>query len=81
MKQIAIAPNRLFTLQEAADLTGVGYDNMWRWIQRGHLRTTRFGRAYVIAGNDLLTTLAKWQRKEIELDMPRHGSVNELVAV
>jgi hypothetical protein len=80
MRQAKISPNGLYTIEQVGALTGVGYYNAYRWATKGILPTTRFGRAYMVRGIDLLYTMYKWERQEIELDMPRHGSVNELVA-
>jgi excisionase family DNA binding protein len=80
MRQAQIDPDGLYTIQQVGDLTAVGYFNAYRWARRGTLPTVRFGRAFVVKGSDLLDTMGKWQRKEIDLDMPRFGSVRELVA-
>jgi len=80
MKQSSINPNGLYTLEEVGAITGAGYINVWRWAKKGVLRTTRFGNMHMVRGIDLLNTMHKWQRREIELDRPRVGSMNELVA-
>lgn len=80
MRQANINPNGLYTIEQAGALTGAGYYNVYRWARKGILLTTRFGNAYVVKGSDLLDTMRKWQRREIELDRPRVGSMNELVA-
>jgi hypothetical protein len=81
MQNTTIQANRLYTVPEIGVLTGAGYHNIRRWIQRGLLRATRIGAAHAISGSDLSDTLARWQRSEIELDMPRHGSIKVPVLV
>lgn len=81
MRNAVIEADRLYTVPEIDALTNAGYHNIRRWIQRGLLRATRIGAAHAISGSDLHYTLARWQRSEIELDMPRHGSIKVPVLV
>ncbi len=76
-----IERNHLYTVPEVGTITGAGYYNVRRWVQRGYLKATRIGLYHVVSGNDLLATLQRWQRGEIDLDMPRHGGIKVPVLV
>ena len=79
MKQSNINPDGLYTLEQVGNITNAGYMNCWRWANKGLLPTNRFGNMHMVKGIDLINTMHRWLLREIELDLPRRGSV-ELVA-
>lgn len=50
---LAIAPDLLYTLQEACQLLRISESTARRWIKEGRLRARKIGRDYRIVGNEL----------------------------
>jgi hypothetical protein len=59
-----IEPEKTYTLQEASTETGLPYPTIWFRVRTKELPATRFGKAWAVKGQDLITFMATPMRRK-----------------
>ncbi len=71
MSDYRINPERVYSIKELDRLTGLGYKNLVRSVQRGAIRAYHLDNTfYAVRGRDFIEALESDRRGEVRLSRP-----------